>query len=72
MTEMRDRTGTRRRYEDFAGDAQWLEFAGITVRVAGLKDIIASKLAACRSPTFYPVDTVKAPRRMGCSSLATW
>ncbi|MDA8282999.1 MAG: hypothetical protein M0Z42_06785 [Actinomycetota bacterium] len=48
MTEMRDHTGTRRRYEDFAGDAQWLEFAGITVRVAGLKDIIASKEFADR------------------------
>jgi hypothetical protein len=35
--------GTPRRYEDLAGDARVLDYAGVRIRVASLNAIVASK-----------------------------
>lgn len=43
LVDIPGRDGLRRRYEDLAGDAHVLEYAGLEVRVAALGDIIASK-----------------------------
>ncbi len=43
MVDMPDRNGNRRRYEDLAGNAKRIFYGQISIRVAGLEDIIASK-----------------------------
>ena len=48
MVDMPDRNGCLRHYEDLAGDARVLDYAGVRVRVASLNDIIASKEFANR------------------------
>lgn len=48
MTAMRDRSGAPRRYEDLAGDARVLDYAGVRIRVASLNAIVVSKEFANR------------------------
>ena len=48
LVDMVDRQGHRQRYEDLEAAAERLTVRGIQVRVAGLKDIIASKEHAGR------------------------
>jgi hypothetical protein len=43
LVDIPGRDGRRRQYEDLAANARALDYAGMSVRVAGLADIIASK-----------------------------
>jgi hypothetical protein len=43
LVDIPDRHGRHRRYEELAGSAQRLDYAGISIRVAGIADIVASK-----------------------------
>jgi hypothetical protein len=43
LMDIPDRQGRLRRYEELADSAQRLDYAGISIRVAGIADIVASK-----------------------------
>ncbi len=43
LVDIPDRQGRHRRYEELADAAQRLDYAGISIRVAGIGDIVASK-----------------------------
>lgn len=43
LVDIPDRQGRHRRYEELADTAQRLDYAGISIRVAGIGDIVASK-----------------------------
>ena len=48
MKAIPDHDGAARRYEDLAGDARFLDYVGIRIRVASLNAIVASKEFANR------------------------